>query len=172
MKLYAGRIQAIAREIVEALAADGDIEVQPEQIEEVSLDIESVLKEYLRVDREVTDRARDVIATRNLPYNQLNKIKQQIADQRGFGLGEDSIDYLAKQAIEMLFHSHHVEEVFGEDHDLRRKMKPILKKHMAVDTELDQEVRGRIKNLQEGTSTWDIEYKKVMDELKRNRKLT
>jgi len=37
---------------------------------------------------------------------------------------------------------------------------------MAVDEELDQEVRQRIRNLEEGTSAWDIEYKRVMDQMK------
>ena len=37
---------------------------------------------------------------------------------------------------------------------------------MQVDEELDQEVRQRIKNLQEGTAAWDVEYAKVMDQIK------
>jgi hypothetical protein len=42
---------------------------------------------------------------------------------------------------------------------------------MQVDEELDEEVRRRIKNLQEGTSTWEVEYGKVLDQIKRNRGL-
>ena len=44
-------------------------------VEEVELDIASILKEYNRMDREITDRGRDFIAERGLPYNQLFKIK-------------------------------------------------------------------------------------------------
>jgi hypothetical protein len=50
-------------------------------------------------------------------------------------------------------------------------MSDILKKHMQVDEELDEEVRRRIKNLEEGTSTWEVEYGKVLDQIKRNRGL-
>ena len=51
------------------------------------------------------------------------------------------------------------------------RMSDVLKKHMQVDDELDEEVRRRIKNLQEGTSTWEVEYGKVLDQIKRNRGL-
>jgi hypothetical protein len=62
-------------------------------------------------------------------------------------------------------HSSNVEEVFVEDHDLRRKMAVVLRKHMAVDEEVDRETREKIKNLEEGTRTWDIEYQKVMEQI-------
>lgn len=171
MKLYQGRIPQIAKDILEALTREEDIEVLPEEAPEVELDISSVLKEYIRVDRDITDKARDLIASRDLPYNQLSKIKGQLAAERGFGLNDDAVDYITSQIIEVLLHTVHVEEVYAEDHELRRKMRPVLRRHMEVDTELDHEVRRRIKNLQEGTSTWETEYQKVMEDLKRTRKL-
>jgi hypothetical protein len=171
MKLYQGRIPQIAKEILEALVQEEDIEVLPEEMSEVELDIGSVLKEYLRVERDITDRARDIISNRDLPYNQLGKVKSQLAQERGFGLNDDAVDYITSQLIEVLLHSMHVEEVYSEDHELRRKMRPVLRRHMEVDTELDHEVRRRIKNLQEGTSTWETEYQKVMEDLKRTKKL-
>jgi hypothetical protein len=62
--------------------------------------------------------------------------------------------------------SKHIDEVFAEDNILRRKIKDICKKHMMVDETIDQEVRDRIKNLEEGTSAWDVEYAKVLDQIK------
>jgi hypothetical protein len=41
-----------------------------------------------------------------------------------------------------------------------------------VDDGIDEEVRRRIKNLQEGTATWEIEYQRVMDQVKRQQKLS
>jgi hypothetical protein len=67
--------------------------------------------------------------------------------------------------------SAHIEEIYADDATLRRKMRDILKKHMAVDEALDEEVRRRIRNLQEGTATWDVEYQKVLEQIKRNRGL-
>jgi hypothetical protein len=42
---------------------------------------------------------------------------------------------------------------------------------MEVDTELDREVRSKIRNLQEGTTTFDVEYAKVMKQIKQRRGL-
>jgi hypothetical protein len=167
MRLYPGKVTAIAQDMVQALTASGDIEVLPEMVGEVVLDIESVLREYIRADREITDRARDQISRDGLEFNQVNKIKQKLADERGFGVGDRAIDYLTRQIIEALFHSRHVEEVYGEDHALRRGLRDVLNRHLHVDDDLDQEVRRRIKNLQEGTQTWEIEYHKVMQDLRR-----
>ena len=64
-----------------------------------------------------------------------------------------------------------VSEIFVDDSVMRKRMADVLKKHMQVDDELDEEVRRRIKNLQEGTSTWEVEYGKVLDQIKRNRGL-
>ena len=171
MKLYPGKIPSISQEITSILSAEGDIEVRETEVAEVELDISSVLKEYVRVEREITDRARDLIASRDLDYTALSKLKRQVADSRGFKLGEDAIEYIIHQIIEMLLHSVHVDEVYAEDIELRRKMTTVLRKDMAVDNDLDREVRRRIKNLQEGTTGWEIEYRRLMDDLKRTKRL-
>jgi hypothetical protein len=49
---------------------------------------------------------------------------------------------------------------------LRRKIKDICKKHMMVDEAIDQEVRDRIKNIEEGSQAWDVEYAKVLEQVK------
>ncbi len=167
MRLYPGKVNAIATDRVQALASSGDIEVADEMLSEVVLDVESVLREYIRVDRDVTDRAREKISREGLEFTQLNKIKQKIAEERNFGVGDRAVEYITKQIIEALLHSRHVEEVFGEDHVLRRTLREVINRHTHVDDDLDQEVRRRIKNLQEGTNTWEIEYQKVMGDLRR-----
>ncbi len=172
MKVYPGRIAIMCKEIVDALTTEEQIEVEQEMLEEVELDIASIFKEYIRTDREITDKGRDVIAERSLPYSHLFKVKARLATERGFGIGDDSVDYLTTQIIEMLLHTSHVEEVFAEDHELRRSMRPVLRRQMAVDSELDLEVRNRIKNLQEGSSDWEVEYRRVMGEMKEARNLS
>ena len=140
MRLYSGKIPTIAQDLIRKLKEEGDIEVS--DVPEAQLDVEAVLKEYLRLDRELTEKAKDHMEKRRLPYEQLLKIKRSMAD-----------------------------EVFGDDGDMRKKIQVILRKHMQVDTDIDHEVRRRIKNLQEGTATWEIEYQKVMDQLRRQHKL-
>ncbi len=171
MRLYPGKISTIATEITAALVKAGDIEVREEEMEEVELDVSSVLKEYLRTDREITDKARDIIANRGLDYSSLNKLKRQLAERREFGLGDDAIEYLVLQIIEMLLHTTHVDEVFAEDHVLRKKMSDLLRHHMTVESDLDREVRRKIRNLQEGTASWEIEYQRTVEDLKRTKRL-
>jgi uncharacterized protein len=169
MRLYSGKIPSVATEIVKTLVEAGDIAVSDRA--EAEMDVQAVLKEYLRLDREITEKAKDVLQKRNLPYDQFGKVKRTLAGEKAFGLGEEGLDWMTTQMIESFMQSPHVDEVFVDDSVMRRRMSDILKKNMQVDEELDEEVRRRIKNLQEGTSTWEIEYGKVLDQIKRNRGL-
>jgi uncharacterized protein len=165
MKLYTGKIPTIAQEMIQSLVQSEEIEVNDGQ--EAQLDVEAVLKEYVRMDREITDKSKDLLEQRKLPYGQFGKLKRALAEERGFALGEESTMWIANQILETFMQSQHVEEVYADDVVLRKKLKEILKKHMMVDEELDQEVRTRIKNLEEGTQKWELEYAKVMDQVKR-----
>lgn len=164
MKLYAGKVDTIAAEVINKLTADGDLEVADPH--EAQLDVASVLKEYLRVDRELTERAKDILEIRGLPTAHLFRTKKQLADQKDFGLGEEALTWITNQLVETFMQSRNVDEVYADDIVLRKKIKEIVRKHMAVEEELDQEVRQRIKNIQEGTSAWEVEYAKVLDQVK------
>ncbi|HWU86106.1 MAG TPA: DUF507 family protein [Kofleriaceae bacterium] len=164
MRLYPAKVDSIADEIITVLTQAGDIEVSDNN--EAKLDAASVLKEYIRVDKELTERAKDILEIRGLPYSHLGRTKRQLADQKDFGLGEEGLSWIANQMLEAFMSSRHVEEVFADDAILRRKIKDICKKHMQVDEAIDQEVRDRIKNLEEGTQAWDIEYGKVLEQIK------
>lgn len=169
MRLFSGKVSAIADEVVRTLVADGDIEA--ERPNEVVLDVESVLKEYLRYDRELSEEAKNRLEVRGLPYGQLGKMKNQVAKEKGAPQSDDVLPYLLEQILNILFHSTNVDEIFAEDADLRRKITVILRKHMDVGGELDEEVRSKIKNLQEGTASFEIEYQRIMADLKRKKGL-
>ena len=164
MKLYSGKIDSLATEIITRLVTDGDIEVSDRT--EAERDAASVLKEYLRVDRELTERAKDIMEIRGLPYSHFGRIKRGLADEKEFGLGEEGVTWILNQLLETFMQSKHIEEIFAEDTAMRRKLKDIVKKHMMVDEELDKEVRQRIRNLEEGTQTWEIEYNRVLEQMK------
>lgn len=164
MRLYAARVPTIASELVRALVDAGDIEAANSA--EVELDVAAILKEWMRVDRELTDRAKDLMEQRKLPYGQFGKIKRQLAEERDFGLGEEALNWICTQLVETFMHSANVDEVYADDATLRRRMKDVLRKHMSVDEELDAEVRQRIKNLEEGTAAWELEYNRVMEQIK------
>jgi uncharacterized protein len=169
MRLYTGKIPIIGGELIKVLVEAGDIAVSDRS--EAELDVQAVLKEYLRLEREITERAKDVLQKRNLPYEQFGKVKRTLAAEKSFGLGDDGLEWITNQMIESFMQSPHIDEIFADDSTLRRRMVDILKRHMMVEEELDAEVRRRIKNLEEGTATWEVEYNKAMEQIKRNRGL-
>jgi hypothetical protein len=170
MRLYRGKVEAIADDVIRTLVSQELIEVESEA--EAKLDIESVLKEYLRLDREIVEEAKNRMEARGLGYSNLGRVKGQVAKERGAAEGDETLPYLLEQILNILFHSNNVGEIFGEDADLRKLITPILRKHMDVDTDLDREVRSKIKNLEEGTSTFDVEYARVMEQIKQKRGLS
>ena len=65
-----------------------------------------------------------------------------------------------------------IEEIYGTDRELRAKLTPILRRHTASqDDEVDVEVRSKIKNLQEGSTAWEVEYERTLERVRRNRGL-
>lgn len=169
MRLYRGKIEQISEEVIAALKASGAIEV--EDPAEAKLDVEAVLKEYLRLDREVVEEAKNRMEVRGLGYAQLGRVKSQVAKDRGAPPQEEVLPYLLDQILNILFHSTHVGEIFADDATMRATLAPVLKKHMEVDTDLDREVRSKIKNLEEGTSEFEIEYARVMGQIKQRKRL-
>jgi uncharacterized protein len=169
MKLFSGKVGIIAAEIATVLIDEKDIET--ESPAEVELDVEAVLKEYLRTDRDLTEKAKDLCEQRGLPFSAYLKVKKQLADQRGFVVGDEAVDYIMEQIIRSFMHSQFVEEIFSEDHDLKRKMRVVIKRHTDIEEEIDEEVRNKIKNLTEGTRDWEIEYGKVLANVKRRKGL-
>ena len=170
MKLFSGKVDIIAAEITQRLLSAEAIETDSPN--EVELDIASVLKEYIRRDRKLTDAAKDICERQGLPYNSFPKLKRQLAKKENFVIGEDAMDYIMDQIIGVFMHSQFVDEIFAADNELKVTMKETLRKHTEIEDEIDEEARRKIRNLQEGTSEWEIEYKRAMDQVKKRRKLS
>ena len=169
MRLYSGKVTTISEEIVRSLTADNDIET--ELPNEVVLDIEAVLKEYLRYERSISDEAKNRLEARGLPYSNLGKVRNQVARERKAPQSDEVLPYLLEQILNLLFHSQNVEEIYAEDRELRIKITQILRRHMEAGDDLDVEVRSKIKNLEEGTASFEIEYQRIMGEMKRKKGL-
>ena len=71
----------------------------------------------------------------------------------------------------MLFHSNFVEEIFAADHEIRAELAPVIREHMKVQEEMEEEAEKQLKHVEEGTQEWDIEYQKVMERLRRTKDL-
>ena len=170
MRLFAGRVSPIAQEIVKALVSSGDIEA--ERPTEVVLDVEAVLKNYLSMEKDVNDKTRELLERTSRGNDQYSRVREQIADSKGIKVGDETLDYLLDQVVEMFGHSKNVDEIYAQDVELRRKMAPIFKKHMGEDDKLDGEVRAQLKHVKEGSREWDIEYARMVEIIKRKRGLT
>src|SRR5918912_516467 len=96
MRLYPKVIPTIAREVVQMLMQDGDVEIETLRISDAEMDAAAVMKEYLAAEE------RENAATREA---------------------------------------------------------------------LEREARARLKQLQEGTSAWEVEYQKTSDLRRRSRGL-
>jgi len=169
MRLYTGKIGPIVDDLVRELTAQGDIEVEEEA--EVRLDLEAVLKEFIRRERQLVDEAKDRMEREGLGYSKLGRMRQRVAKEMGFPQQDETLPYLVDQLLNMLFHSANVVEIYADDVTLRKKITPVLRRHMEVESGLDAEVRSKIRNLQEGTAAFEVEYAKVMDQIKRKRGL-
>jgi hypothetical protein len=153
------------------MVAGKAIEVDAADRHEAEADIASVLAEYLRQEREVTELAKETLDRRGLGPENLNRARKLAAQERGLAIDDEASAYIMDQIIETLMQSKNVSEVFGEDHDLKRLMKPVFVRQAAQDVEVDEEARKRIKNMTEGTASWEVEYKKALAAIRRARGL-
>jgi hypothetical protein len=171
MRLYPKLVPIIAREIIQRLMQDGDIEVEAIRVADAELDMAAIMREYLANEERVNQATREALERRGYDYSKFSQVKREMADVRGYMLGDDGIEFVINQMIEFLLISRNVEEVFSEDHVMRPKVHSVMKKHLDIDEEIDREAKGRLKHLQEGTSAYEIEYQKVLEQIRRARGL-
>ena len=171
MRLYPKVIPTIARETVQQLMQDGDVEVETLRVNDAEMDMAAIMKEYLAAEERVNAATREALERRGYDHSRFNQVKREMADVRGFKMGDEGIEFVIDQMIQQLLVSRNVEEVYAEDTSLRKKIFQIFKRHLDVDDEIDREARARLKHLSEGTSAWDVEYQKTIELLRRSRGL-
>lgn len=167
MWLSRAKLPALSGAIVKSLVDAGLIETEAPA--GVQADLVAVLEQYLRDEHDISTKARDVAAARGLPPAEASRIRKELARQQGVGIGDDSIDYVLSQCLEMLMHSGSVEEIFGQDHELKLAMRAPLRAEQAAAEQMEDVVRKRLKHVQEGSSQWEIEYQRMREEVMRRR---
>jgi hypothetical protein len=170
MKLFATKVSPIATEVVRTLVSSGAIEVPAPR--EAERDVEAVLQQYLQAEREVTERARTVLDRAGQGNQDYGRVMRLAADEKGIKVGDEMLDYLLDQLVEMFQYSQNIEEIFVEDVELRRQMAPVFRRHISADSTLDAEVRAQMKHVKEGTRDWDIEYARQVEIAKRKKGLS
>ena len=169
MRLFSGKIAPLSEELVRALTENKDIECESKR--EVTRDLEAVFSNYIQLDRDASDKAKELIQSRGLGQGEFGRLKKLAGEQKGIKVGDEMLDFLLDQLIESLLHSNNVDEVFVEDHELRRRMRPILRKYVEIDEAIETEVRGKLKHVQEGSRTWEVEYERIKGDIQRRKGL-
>jgi uncharacterized protein len=171
MRLYPKLVPIIAREVIDRLSKDKDVEVEATRMADAELDLSAIMREYLANEERVNQATREALERRGYDFSKFNQVKREMSDVRGFKLGDDGIEFIINQMLEFLLISRNVEEVFADDTTMRPKILQVMKKHLDVEEDIDREARGRLKHLQEGTSAFEIEYQKTLEQIRRARGL-
>lgn len=169
MRLYSKLVPTIAREIVDRLVKDGDIEVEPIRISDAEADMGAIMREHLANEERVNEATRQALERRGYDASRFSQVRREMADVRGFKLGDEGVEFVINEMLNFLILSRNVEEVFSEDHIMRRKIHDVMKRYFDQEDAIDREARSRLKHLEEGTPAFDIEYNKVAETLRRNR---
>ena len=167
MRLYRKIIPKMSKEIVARLRAEGDVEIEDTKLEEAELDVAAILVEYCNAEDRLNQETKDTLTRRGLSAERFAQVKRGLAEARSHKTGDEGAEYVINQRLEALMHSRNIEEVFAEDHEMRKKITESMRKYLGIDEEIDREARSRLKNLREGSAEWDIEYEKVVSQLKR-----
>ncbi len=171
MRLYPKLVPIIAREIIQRLMQENDVEVEAIRVADAELDMAAIMREYLANEERVNQATREALERRGYDFSKFNQVKREMADVRGFKLGDDGVEFLINQMLEFLLISRNIEEVFADDTGMRPKILSVMKKHLDIDEDIDREAKGRLKHLQEGTSAYEIEYQKALEQIRRARGL-
>ena len=167
MRLYKAKVAEIAQAIIQNLNDDGHIEVDNMNRSEAEADIVAIMTEYLNRDRRLRETVRERMAKFSIPYDQYSKIRSQIAQEWGHPVGNRVERYLSNQFIESFMISRFIDEVFSEDHVIRKGILEILKGFDVDEGALRDEAREQIKNVQENTVEYEIRFSQALKEIKR-----
>lgn len=165
------RVNDVAREMLQLLQREGNIETAMPR--EVLLDLEAVLNQYLKMEQELMQKARQTLESRGLPNRDFGRVLHSLAEQRGVKVGEEAIDYVLDQLLEMLLNSSNVEEIYAEDHELRRHLRVPLRKMTEIREKADKESGPQPAKVAvvEAVPAWELEYQRMLEDIRRRRGL-
>lgn len=172
MRLYRKVIPKIAREIISQLNIQNIIEVEEGKVGEAELDLAAVMVEHLNSEDRIIKEAKEAILKRQLSADRFPQIVKAVADARNVKIGSEGLEDLLNQMLEVLFASKNIVEIYSEDRELRKAINGIMDKYISIPEAVDQEARNRLKNVREGTPEWEIEYPRMVSQLKRQKGLS
>lgn len=171
MALYRKIIPKIARDVIRTLVSKSAIEVEEDRLSEAELDLAAVIVGHIDAEEEISREAAETLVRLGMPKDRFAQMKQRFAERRGIKIGEDGLEYLIAQLVEALFASKNIEEIFAEDLELKKIINECVTKALKVSDDVELEARSRLKNVREGTPEWDIEYPRMIAQVKRQKGL-
>jgi hypothetical protein len=167
MKLYRTRIPEIAKKVLEELVKDEAIDVLPENRAEAELDLVAIMEEYLRRDNDLRNSVREHMSAGGIPYDKYGKVRTAMAQERTHPTGNEVERYLARQFVENFMISRFIDEVYGEDAELMRRVRGIITEFDVDERAIRDEAREKVKNLEEGTVDYEIALTNAIKEVKK-----
>jgi len=171
MKLYRAKIPVIAKEVLDRLLADEDIEIEHERREEAEKDLSAIMEEFRRRDMDLRERVREHMAQRNIPYSEFRRTRKALADGMGHPMGDDIERFLARQFCENMLITPNIEEVYEADSVMYKKVLEVLRSHDVDERQIREEAASKIKNVAEGTVDYEIALQSAVKAEKKRRGL-
>ena len=171
MKLYKGKIPVIAQDLVTKLVNEGDVELVPDMRSEAVEDLASIMNNYLRQERRLSNIVRDHIAEYKIEYDRRGEIRREKAKEMGHPIGDRVMPYLATQFNRMIMNSPPY-EVYSPDNIIRSKIFDVLRSNNVNEQELHEEAKARLSNLDENSLDYEIRYREAIADVPPRRGLT
>ncbi len=166
MRIYRKIIPKIAKDVVRCLLAQEAIEAEDGHRDDVELDVAGAVVEYLDDIDRVKQDARATLERKGMGLENLLRAQERLAIARNVVMGDSAFDHVVTRIIESLFNSKAVTEVFLDDKELQSIVGASVQKYVGVDEELDREIRGKLRNLREGTPEWEAEYSRLIEHMR------
>ena len=167
MRLYSVKIPDISKAVIEELVKTSMIEVEHSNREEAELDLVAIMEEYRRRDSALRESVREHMSRRSVPYDQYGRVRGQMAEEWGHPTGDAVEKFLARQFVENFMISRFIEEVYGEDRVIYKKILEILVAHDVDERAIREEAKDKIRNIPEGTVDYEIALSGAIKEVKK-----
>ena len=171
MKLYKGKVWTIAQEVIQALTEKELIEVLPEMKNEAEIDLKAIMTDYLRRERRLRAEIKDYMASNKISYDRMGEILRMKSKEANHPLGDKVMPYLANQFLQMFLNSPSIDEVYGDDRDIKAEIFAVLKHHNVDERELREEAKSKLKHLHEDSMEFQILFPKALQEVRQKRGL-
>ena len=166
-RLYPGKIDSIAENVIRDLCEKGHIEVESDKMLEAQKDLVAIMIEYMRRDRQLRNDAKERMQLLSLPYGQFGKTLRTMAKERRHPLSDRLQVYLANQFINNFLNSPNIDEVFEEDRIMRKDIVSILDVFRVNEEDIRERAKALIKNINPNDLQYEVELQKKMVEVRR-----